>query len=206
MWPPSAYAGTVPTIPAARTKTRDRILDAALDLFADEGFGGTTISEVERRVGLAAGTGSLYRHFPSKEALLRAAVEREVDRVRTEMEKARATLPQVADPDEHRAQVYEVILRDIRRFDRLFRLMLNEGDRVPELREAIWSAVQRARSDAPAEEVAIDAVAMAALGGYHLYSTMQGRPFNGVAQEQFIRTLVELTTPRRRQRVNAKAE
>jgi hypothetical protein len=39
---------------------------------------------------------------------------------------------------------------------------------------------------------------MAALGGYHLFSTMQGRPFNAVGEEQFIRTLVDITKPRRR--------
>ena len=60
--------------------TRERILDAALELFAEEGFQGTTISEVERRVGLTPGTGSFYRHFPSKEALLQAAVDSEVER------------------------------------------------------------------------------------------------------------------------------
>ncbi|WP_405864783.1 TetR/AcrR family transcriptional regulator [Streptomyces sp. NBC_01515] len=40
--------------------------------YAEQGFGGATINEVERRVGLAVGKGSLYRHFPSKEALLEA--------------------------------------------------------------------------------------------------------------------------------------
>ena len=62
---------------APASPTRERILDAALDLFVEQGVRGTTISDIERQVGLAAGTGSFYRHFPSKEALLPAAVERE---------------------------------------------------------------------------------------------------------------------------------
>src|SRR5262245_40928007 len=106
------YAVPVQT-DAAPTTTRERILDAAMDLFAQDGFSGTTITEIERRVGLAAGTGSLYRHFPSKEALLRAAVEREVTRCRAAMEDARAALPPVADRDARRTQVYELILRDV---------------------------------------------------------------------------------------------
>src|SRR3954452_24661900 len=109
-----------------------------MDVFAEQGFRGTTISEVERRVGLAAGTGSLYRHFPSKEALLRAAVEREVVTLRQEMADARAVLPDATDPEGRREQRYAQILKDLRRFDRLLRLMLNEGDRAPELRQAIW--------------------------------------------------------------------
>ena len=180
-----------------RGDTRDRILDAALDVFAEKGFAGATVSEVERRVGLAAGTGSLYRHFASKTDLLQAAVDREVSRLRADMEEARAALPPGAGPTERRLQVYEQILNDIRRFDRLFRLMLHEGDRVPELREAIWTAVYRPVPGTPSEEEAVDAVAMAALGGYHLFSLMQGRPFNGVAQEQFLRTLVGITAGRK---------
>ncbi len=176
-----------------RRETRDRILDVAMDVFAEDGFGGATISEVERRVGLAVGTGSLYRHFPSKEALLKAAVEREVTRLRAEMAEAQAALPPVEDPVEARRQFYEQRLRDFRRFGRLFRLMLNEGDRAPELREAIWSAVERPVKADPGEQEVVDAIALAALGGYHLFSLMQGRPYNAVGEDQFIRTLAELT-------------
>jgi AcrR family transcriptional regulator len=187
------------TAPPRRQKTRERILDAAMDVFAEDGFTGATISEVERRVGLAAGTGSLHRHFPSKEALLQAAVEREVSRCRAEAEAARDELPRAVDPVERRKQVYEQMLHDMRRYDRLFRLMLNEGDRVPALREAIWAALQRPIRSPPEERDVVDAVAMAALGGYHLFSMMQGRPFNGVVEDRFLNTLVESTRPRRRQ-------
>jgi AcrR family transcriptional regulator len=177
-----------------------------MDVFAEDGFTGATISEVERRVGLAVGTGSLYRHFPSKEALLQAAVEHEVIRCRAEAEEARARLPRVADPGERRTQLYQQMLHDMRRYDRLFRLMLNEGDRVPALREAIWAALQRTVRSPPEQRDVVDAIAMAALGGYHLFSTMQGRPFNGVAEDLFLSTLVESTKPRRRQGASAAAK
>ena len=75
---------------AAVPRTRERILDVALDLFAEEGFSGTTITEVERRAGLSPGSGSFYRHFPSKEVLLTAAVEREVERLRAEIAAVQA--------------------------------------------------------------------------------------------------------------------
>lgn len=167
-----------------------------MDVFAEAGFSGATISEVERRVGLAVGTGSLYRHFPSKEALLTAAVEREVARLRDEMAVARAALPPSDDPAERRMQTYEQLLHDLRRFDRLFRLMLNEGDRVPELRTAIWTALARPVLVDPHGQQVVDAIAVAALGGYHLFSTMQGHPFNGVGEDQFLSFLVEITRPR----------
>src|SRR5436853_1557341 len=59
-----------------RPSTRERIRAASLDLFLERGFDGTTISDIERAVGLAAGTGSFYRHFRSKDDVFVAAVQR----------------------------------------------------------------------------------------------------------------------------------
>src|SRR5258706_3253436 len=47
---------------------RRRILDAALRAFADRGFHGTIVPEVAEAAGV--GTGSLYRYFANKEALV----------------------------------------------------------------------------------------------------------------------------------------
>lgn len=46
------------------------ILDAALSLFAERGFHGTAMPEVARRARV--GTGTIYRYFASKEALVNA--------------------------------------------------------------------------------------------------------------------------------------
>ena len=50
--------------------TRQRILDAALELFALHGFAGTSIRAIARQVGLRES--SLYNHFPGKHALYEA--------------------------------------------------------------------------------------------------------------------------------------
>jgi AcrR family transcriptional regulator len=47
--------------------TRQRALDAALDLFSQQGFRGTTMRQIANAAGLAMG--NVYYHFPSKEAL-----------------------------------------------------------------------------------------------------------------------------------------
>ncbi|HEX8388995.1 MAG TPA: TetR/AcrR family transcriptional regulator [Sphingomonas sp.] len=52
----------------------DEILDAAMALFAERGFEKTRIVDVARRAGVSHGTVGIY--FPTKEALLRACVER----------------------------------------------------------------------------------------------------------------------------------
>ncbi|HEY3934360.1 MAG TPA: TetR/AcrR family transcriptional regulator, partial [Gemmatimonadales bacterium] len=57
---------------AAQT-TRDRLLDAARALFTTTGFHATTTPMLARHAGVAEGT--IYRHFPSKEALLNVAYQ-----------------------------------------------------------------------------------------------------------------------------------
>src|SRR4051812_33208676 len=61
--------------------TRDRILDAAMELFGRNGFKGTSITAIESAVGLTPGAGGIYRHFPSKQALLEAGIERHLGRL-----------------------------------------------------------------------------------------------------------------------------
>jgi len=53
---------------------RDAILDAALALFAERGFYGTAVPLVAERAKVGAGT--IYRYFPSKEALVNALYQR----------------------------------------------------------------------------------------------------------------------------------
>ncbi len=178
--------------PHDRSTTRERILDAAFDLFVEQGFTGTTISEVERRVGLAAGTGSFYRHFSSKEALLGAAVEREVTRRMAETKAERDALPQLADPRAQFTVSAEQTLRDLRRFDRLFRLMLTDGDRVPEVRNAIASALRGSGAVSWTDDPVLTTT-IAALLGYHVFGMIGSGLGGQVSQDDFIDALATLT-------------
>lgn len=53
---------------------REAILDAALGLFAERGFHGTAVPLVAAQAKVGAGT--IYRYFPSKEALVNALYQR----------------------------------------------------------------------------------------------------------------------------------
>ena len=53
--------------------TKDRIFEAALDLFSEKGFSATSVREITGRAGVTPG--SLYNHFASKNDLLRAVYD-----------------------------------------------------------------------------------------------------------------------------------
>ena len=54
-------------------------MDAAMALFAERGFDGTSVGEIERTAGLAPRSGALYQHFKGgKDEVLRCALEREL--------------------------------------------------------------------------------------------------------------------------------
>lgn len=54
--------------------TREAVLDAALAVFTEHTYGGAAMSVLASRAGVAVGT--IYRHFPSKEALGNAVYRR----------------------------------------------------------------------------------------------------------------------------------
>jgi AcrR family transcriptional regulator len=65
-------------------RNREHLLRVATDAFASEGLS-VPLDEVARRAGL--GPGTLYRHFPTKEALVEAVMR---DRMRSLLEDARS--------------------------------------------------------------------------------------------------------------------
>ena len=69
--------------------TRDRLLQAARELIEEDGYGGASVVAIAERAGVASGT--LYRHFASKEELFvdlfRSVCDREVRAMRTAAEQ-----------------------------------------------------------------------------------------------------------------------
>ncbi len=71
---------------ADAARNRARVLDVAYQTFAAEGLS-VPIDEIARRAGVGAGT--VYRHFPTKEALFAAVIE---DRMRRLVDDGHALL------------------------------------------------------------------------------------------------------------------
>lgn len=78
----------------APSDTREALLDATSALLVEGGLAEATTQKVGRRAGVAEGT--IYRHFPSKEALLEAVFARAWERVNQAILEA---LPPRSAPD-----------------------------------------------------------------------------------------------------------
>jgi AcrR family transcriptional regulator len=66
---------------AKAEETRERILDAALQLFREQGFDETTMRDISKAAGVA--TGAAYYYFRSKEELVMAFYVRTAEEART---------------------------------------------------------------------------------------------------------------------------
>ena len=92
-----AHAGSVTTDTATRVpqgeRTRAmrlRLMEATVDSLVELGWSGTTTTVVSRRAGVSRG--AQLHHFPSKQALVVAAVEHLTDRRRDDMRRHAARL------------------------------------------------------------------------------------------------------------------
>lgn len=55
------------------TDTKERLIKAALDLFSENGYEGTSVDQIAKTVGIKAP--SIYAHFKGKEELLQAVID-----------------------------------------------------------------------------------------------------------------------------------
>jgi AcrR family transcriptional regulator len=91
-------------------RTRARILDAALRLFAEAGYAGATNARIAEAARLTRG--AMLYHFPTREALVEAAVAH-IQRVRTELfQRAAAAKPPEADASDYAIDAYWGLLRE----------------------------------------------------------------------------------------------
>jgi AcrR family transcriptional regulator len=110
-------------------------MEAGMRLFAERGFQATAVGDIESEVGLRPRRGALYKHFPSKHALLEAAA-------RTYLENAATVAAQVSEVDLTSALGAErALLRPM--IVGLGRLFLDEMDRLRDLTRVLEHDGQR---------------------------------------------------------------
>jgi AcrR family transcriptional regulator len=66
----------------SKPTTRDRIVREATRLFASQGIKATTVAQIEVAVGLRKGSGGVHRYFATKDELVHAVLETQLDDAR----------------------------------------------------------------------------------------------------------------------------
>jgi len=75
--PPAAEARP---LRADAKRNQQRLLSAAVEVFAERGADSASLEEIARRAGV--GIGTLYRHFPTRQALLEAVYQDQIEALR----------------------------------------------------------------------------------------------------------------------------
>ncbi|UOV06484.1 TetR/AcrR family transcriptional regulator [Pseudoxanthomonas sp. F37] len=99
-----------PSTPTRNARlSADDWAQAALDLIAEQGVSAVAVEPLARRLGVTKG--SFYWHFPSRDALLQAALERWEA---VEQESIFGSLEQVADPRERLRALFQLVGHEVK--------------------------------------------------------------------------------------------
>jgi len=107
-----------------REATRERILDAAVEVFAEKGFLGASTREIARRAG--TNQGLITYHFKSKDELWRAAADSIFERLGGQLAERLDAL-ELADPRERAREAIRQYVRFAAAHPELFRIIVDEG-------------------------------------------------------------------------------
>lgn len=131
--------------------TYKAILRQGMRLFGDQGYVATTVAQIEAAAGLSPGSGGMYKHFPSKRAVLEAGIRQRIespDQLPTLLAglvaapSLRSALRTIAsaglDRLDSERDLNRIVLRDLAQFPDLLALF----------REAELSRLHRALTDA----------------------------------------------------------
>jgi AcrR family transcriptional regulator len=78
---------------ADATRNRERILEVAKEAFTRDGAD-ASLDDIARRSGI--GSGTLYRHFPTRDALIEAVYRSEVEKLAESEQRLASTMPPLA--------------------------------------------------------------------------------------------------------------
>ncbi len=187
--------------------TKDRLIDATLDLVAAHGFDGVSVGDIEAGAGLAPRSGALYKYFDSKLAVLEAGLERHLAAVSGMGDDLAAT--PLEDAAGEVEAVARVLLAELDRERTITHVIEREGDRLPELRDRMRdgisdrgyriasSFVERWADAEGAADIDHDALAVLLIGALinlrRSTWTFGAAPL-GIDDDRIVATFVELST------------
>ena len=108
-------------VPRAHTAALDRLFTAAVELFGERGYAGTTVDEIVERAGVAKGT--VYYHFRSKSDLVSALLD---DGLRRLAESFRSEIEGASDGDAALRALVHAELAYIQHYQAFSKLVMSE--------------------------------------------------------------------------------
>ena len=182
------------------TTTRERIVDQAMHLFSQQGYSATSIAKIEAAAGLTPGAGGIYHHFPSKEAVLAAGIERQLARLGA-LREIRHVLGSLGDLKAELTLTARYVLAELDSESELLRILASDARNRPQLLSTAveelvsstftgFAAWIGERAEYPMSDE--QAIAIAAFGLGSLLSSRLLRDVLGIPQQVDDETLVEV--------------
>lgn len=178
--------------------TRERLVTEAMRLFGEQGYQATSVAQIEAAAGLAPGSGALYHHFKSKQALLEAGIDRQLDRRRA-MHDIRALFAGLGDLRSELTMLGRYVLTVLDEESQLLQIASRTPSaRSPRLNDAyaaLFDGLYAELADwirgwAPSvseqDATAMAAVAVNAMHGQRATRTLLRAPHVGITDEQYV--------------------
>ncbi|MBA9001639.1 TetR/AcrR family transcriptional regulator [Thermomonospora cellulosilytica] len=152
---------------ATTLDTRARIMETALDLFAEQGYQRTSMREIADRLGITKA--AVFYHFPAKAQLLASLSEPLVEDVEVAIKDALYAAETTGDAERARWLLIESLLDTYLRHRRLLRILMHDltvlahdhaFQRFVTLAERIHQIVAGPGADLPGRVRAVQAIAM----------------------------------------------
>ena len=186
--------------------TRERIVDEAMRLFSQHGYAATSIAKIEAAAGLTPGAGGIYHHFPSKEAVLAAGIERQLSRLGA-LREIRHVLGSLGDLKAELTLTARYVLAELDSETELLRILASDARNRPQLLTVVveelvsstftgfaaWIGERSERAISAEEATAIAVFGLGSLLSSRLLRDVLGIPAQ-VDDETLVDTWVKMMT------------
>jgi AcrR family transcriptional regulator len=183
----------------------EKLLGVAMQLFSERGYERTSVGEIQEAAGLTFGSGALYKHFPSKEAVLAEGVERFVDNARTERgmlehldaEPIAVALKAIADlamaSFSRDRDALRIVWRDLENFPQLLEMV--RTDRIRRTFDEFSSWLEHQSDQGrlqPHDSQAMAAVALGSLAFFQILQFLMHDTPAGIDEDRFVTAWTQL--------------